>query len=241
MNCFLEFQDVLRCNEAHNFRPRGIHNQDADTGPWTVDKCTSTMTHKASSSIFIKLSHLAENHDTNSGCAAKKQNSPWGICRNKYSWCKHQEIFNSKSKSVKFNTRFAVQVLHSTTPEGNEERSSAGGTVGDDVQILRKRLKVSPYNRSRSSTNVDCADACSDTHPLTEISEWGTMLSEHCLRKKLEQGYPYQPLPKLAGWQCRCQQLKLICCWTEPALLLYALIQWIIDHISEVLFLRAKR
>jgi len=39
--------------------------------------------------------------------------------------------------------------------EGNEERPSAGGTEDDDVQIVRKRLKVSPYNGSRSSTNND--------------------------------------------------------------------------------------
>ena len=64
-------------------------------------------------------------------------------------------MYYSKSKSVKINTRFAVQVLHSTTPEGNEERSWAGGTEDDDVQILRKRLKASSYKGSRSSTKVD--------------------------------------------------------------------------------------
>ena len=124
--------------------------------------------------------------------------------------------------------------------EGNEERPSAGGTEDDDVQIVRKRLKVSPYNGSRSSTNNDWSDACSDTHSLVEISERGTMLSEHCLHKKLNQGYPHQPLIKLAGRRRRREQLKLICCWTEPALLLYALIWWVVDHISQVLVLDAR-
>ena len=53
-NSFLEFQEILPSNEAHNFRSGGIHNQDADSGPWTVDKCTATMALKASSSIFTK-------------------------------------------------------------------------------------------------------------------------------------------------------------------------------------------
>ena len=53
-NCFLEFQEVLRGNEAHNFRSGGIRDQDADSGPWTVDKCTASMALKASSSIFIE-------------------------------------------------------------------------------------------------------------------------------------------------------------------------------------------
>ena len=51
---FLEFQEVLRGNEAHNFRSGGIRDQDADSGPWTVDKCTASMALKASSSIFIE-------------------------------------------------------------------------------------------------------------------------------------------------------------------------------------------
>ena len=96
--------------------------------------------------------------------------------------------------------------------EGNEERPSAGGTEDDDVQIVRKRLKVSPYNGSRSSTNIDRSDSGSDTPLLTEISDRGTMLSEHCLREKLEQGYPHQSLIEVAGRRRRRQQAKLICC-----------------------------
>ena len=53
-NCFLESQEVLCGNEAHNFRSGGIRDQDADSGPWTVDKCTASMALKASSSIFIE-------------------------------------------------------------------------------------------------------------------------------------------------------------------------------------------
>ena len=161
-NCFLEFQEVLRGNKAHNFRSGGIHDQDADTGPWTVDKCTATMALKASSSIFIKRSHLAENHITNVD-ELQQTDTYRGYIKPESSWYKHQESFYSKSNSVKINTRFTVPVLHSTTPEGYEETSSAGGTADYDVQILRKRLKVSPYKGSRSSTNVDRSDAGSDT------------------------------------------------------------------------------
>ena len=53
-NCFLEFQEVLRGNEAHNFRSGGIHDRDADTRPWITDTCAASMALKASSSIFIK-------------------------------------------------------------------------------------------------------------------------------------------------------------------------------------------
>ena len=53
-NCFLEFQEVLRCNEAHDFRSGGIHDRDADTRPWMTDTCAASMALKASSSIFIK-------------------------------------------------------------------------------------------------------------------------------------------------------------------------------------------
>ena len=53
-NCFLEFQEVLRGKEAQNFRSGGIHDRDADTGPWITDTCAASMALKASSSIFIK-------------------------------------------------------------------------------------------------------------------------------------------------------------------------------------------
>ena len=53
-NCFLEFQQVLRGNEAHNFRSGGIHDRDADTRPWMTDTCAASMALKAASSLFIK-------------------------------------------------------------------------------------------------------------------------------------------------------------------------------------------
>ena len=56
-NCFLEFQEVLRGNEAHNFRSGGVHDQDADTRPWITDTCAASMALKASSCILIKC-HL---------------------------------------------------------------------------------------------------------------------------------------------------------------------------------------
>ena len=53
-SCSLEFQEVLRGTEAHNFRSGGVHDQDADTRPWMTDTCAASMALKAASSLFIK-------------------------------------------------------------------------------------------------------------------------------------------------------------------------------------------
>ena len=141
-NCFLEFQEVLRCNEAHNFRTGWVHDRDADTRPWITDTCAASMALKASSSIFIKCHILPK-----------------------------------------------LTLLTSW--------------IVDDLPRQRNLKDHQPLL-------IDLTPV--PTPPLTEISKRGTMLSEHCLRKKLEQGYPHQPLIELVGRRRRRQQSKLICC-----------------------------
>ena len=111
-NCFLEFQEVLGCNEAHNleahnFRSWGIHDQDADSGPWTVDKCTATMALKASSSTFTKchiLTHegllttwIVTNHQRQRNLKNLGRKRTWSPGVNWFSRGKH--VANKTQKS----------------------------------------------------------------------------------------------------------------------------------------------
>ena len=91
-NCFVEFQEVLRGNEAHNIRSWGVHDQDADTRPWITDTCAASMALKASSSIFIKChilpeTHVAHNVDCSRSSETKKPKET-GYKKNLVSWCK---------------------------------------------------------------------------------------------------------------------------------------------------------
>ena len=105
-NCFLEFQEVLRGNEAHNFRSGGIHYQDADTRQWTVDKCTAMMTLKALSSIFIKCHILThEGFVDRSRFSETKKPKETGYKKNLVSWCKLFSTRQTKNSTRQTKTK----------------------------------------------------------------------------------------------------------------------------------------
>ena len=110
INCFLEFQEVLRGNEAHNFRSGGIHDQDADTRPWITDTCAASMALKASSSISIKCHILPKLTLLTSWIVddlprqrnLTKEN---GYKKNLVSWCKLFSTRQTKNSTRQTKTK----------------------------------------------------------------------------------------------------------------------------------------
>ena len=109
-NCFLEVQEVLRGNEAHNFRSGGLHDQDADTRQWiTTDTCAASMALKASSSIFIKCHILPKLTLLTTWICSRpsetKKPKETGYKKNLVSWCKLFSTLQTKNYTLQTRTK----------------------------------------------------------------------------------------------------------------------------------------
>ena len=136
---------------------------------------------------------------------------------------------NKKLKVVSCN-KLTVTIVHktSTTPGSNLDQAAAtwnstgrpwlkvdGGWKEDDVQMLRKRLKVSKITDQDHQPSIDLTPV--PTHPLSPKS-----LNEECFQNaacalNLNKGNPINPFVEIAGRRRRRQQSILISCWAGPA------------------------
>ena len=129
-SCFLEFQEVLRGNEAHNVCSGGMHDRDADTRPWITDTCAASMALKASSSIFIKCHILTHEGLLTTWIVAdlpRQRNlkklgikKTWSLCVNYFprGKLKHSTL-QTKTKSRKMQQSSDSRRLKLTAPEGS--------------------------------------------------------------------------------------------------------------------------